>query len=94
MFQVFYLLNLNINIHIKLELFYLFFDRRPAHKSCFLSCKPFIVNATFLTGLVVFSVSWFVQLTVPTGQETEETTRPVENVALTMKGLQERKHNL
>ena len=27
-------------------------------------------------------------------QGTEETTRPVENVALTMKGLQERKHNL
>ena len=27
-------------------------------------------------------------------QEIEETTRPVENVALTTKGLQERKHNL
>jgi hypothetical protein len=27
-------------------------------------------------------------------QETEETTKPVENVALTMKDLQERKHNL
>ena len=27
-------------------------------------------------------------------QETEETTRPVENVALTTKGLQERKYNL
>ena len=26
-------------------------------------------------------------------QEREETTRPVENVALTMKALQERKHN-
>ena len=27
-------------------------------------------------------------------QETKGTTRPVENVALTTKGLQERKHNL
>ena len=27
-------------------------------------------------------------------EETEGTTRPVENVALTTKGLQERKHNL
>ena len=26
-------------------------------------------------------------------QETEETTRPVKNFALTTKGLQERKHN-
>ena len=26
-------------------------------------------------------------------QETEETIRPVENVTLTTKGLQERKHN-
>jgi hypothetical protein len=27
-------------------------------------------------------------------EETEETIRPVENVALTTKGTQERKHNL
>ena len=51
----------------------------------FLSCIPFVVNATFSTDLVVSSVS---------SQETEETTKPVENVALTTKGLQERKHNL
>ena len=38
-----------------------------------------IVNATFSTGLVVPSL--------------QGTTRPVENVAFTMKGLQERKHN-
>ena len=51
--------------------------------SCIFSCRPFVVNATFSTGLVVSS-----------GHEKEETTRPVENVALTAKGLQERKHNL
>ena len=42
----------------------LFFHRRPTHKFCFLSCRPFVVNETFSTGLVVFSVSWLGQLTV------------------------------
>ena len=32
---------------------YLFFHRRPTHKLCFLSCMPFVVNATFSTGLDV-----------------------------------------
>ena len=32
--------------------FYLFFHRRPTHQLCFLSCMPFVVNATFSTGLV------------------------------------------
>ena len=41
---------------------YLFFHRRPTHKLCFLSCTPFVVNATFSTGLVVSSVSWLGQL--------------------------------
>ena len=59
-----------------LELFYLSFHHRPIHKLCFLSCRPFVVNARCSTSL---------------GQETEETTRPVKNVALTTKGLQERK---
>jgi hypothetical protein len=63
----------------QLELFYLFFHRRPTHKLCFVSCTPFIVDETFSTYLVVSSVSWLV---------------PVENAALTTKGLQERKHNL
>jgi len=53
----------------------------------FLSCRPFVV-ITFSTGLVsieVTSVSWL--------QETEVTsipTRPVENVVITTKGLQDR----
>ena len=38
--------------------YYLFFHRRPTHKLYFLSCRSFVVNATFSTGLVVFSVSW------------------------------------
>ena len=44
--------------------YYLFFRRCPTHKLCFLSCRPFIVNVTFSTGLVVSSVSWLGQLTV------------------------------
>ena len=43
--------------------YYLFFHSRPNHKLCFLSCMPFVVNATFSTGLVVSSVSWLWQLT-------------------------------
>ena len=77
---------LNIMFHalmgrFHLELFYLFFHRRPTHKLWFLSCRPFVVNATFSTGLVVSSISW---------------PKPgnVENVALTTKDVQERKHNL
>ena len=44
----------------------------------FLSCRPFVVNATFSTG-------WVFQ------KKLGHPKRPVENVALTMKGLQERK---
>ena len=55
--------------------YHLFFHNRPIYKLCFLSCRPFIVNAKFSTGLVVSSVSWFGQLTVnderPTGKKTE-----------------------
>ena len=37
---------------------YLLFHRCPTHKLCFLSYRPFVVNATFSTDLVVSSVSW------------------------------------
>ena len=47
----------------QLLLFYLFLHRRPTRKLCFF-CRPFVVTATFSTGLVVSSVSWLVQLTV------------------------------
>ena len=49
----------------------------------FLSCRPFVVITTLSTGLVGVEVL----------KETEVTstpTRPVENVALTTKGLQKR----
>ena len=29
--------------------YYLFFNRRSTHWLCFLSCRPFVVNATFFT---------------------------------------------
>ena len=35
--------------------YYLFFHRRPNHKFCFLSCRSFVANATFSTGLIVSS---------------------------------------
>ena len=46
-------------------LFYLFFTVVPSNTSVFLSCRPFVVNRTFSTGLVgvdVSSVSWLGQL--------------------------------
>ena len=73
------------NISIRIILIAYLFHRHPTHKLCFLSWRPFVVNTTFLTGLVVPSVSWL---------GTEGTTSPVENVVLTTKGLQERKQNL
>ena len=40
------------NISVRIIYFnYLFFHRRPSHKLCFLSYRPFVVNATFSTGL-------------------------------------------
>ena len=44
--------------------YYLFFHRRPIQKLCFLSCRPFVVNATFSTGIADSFVSWFWQLIV------------------------------
>ena len=43
----------------------------------FLSCRPFVVITTFSTGLVGVEV-------------TSTPTRPVENVVITTKGLQDR----
>ena len=67
-----------INNYNYLFLLPIFPSSSPTHKLCFPSCRPFVVNTTFSTGFVVSSVS----------------TRPVENVMLTTKGLEERKHNL
>jgi hypothetical protein len=57
----------NINILLLVTIiyfYYLFFHRRPTHKLCFISCRPFVVNATFSTGLVDSSVFWLGQLTL------------------------------
>ena len=70
---------------IKLPLFSTVF---PSNICMFLSCSSFVVITTFSTGLVgveVTSVSWL-------GQETKVTstpTRPVVNVVITTKGLQD-----
>ena len=50
---------------------YQFFHRLPTHKLCFLSCRPFVVNATFSTGLVVPSVSCRVNDEKPSGKKTQ-----------------------
>ena len=57
----------------------------PSNSRLFLSCRPFVV-ITFSTGRVG------VEVTSLPSQETEITstpTRPVENVAITTKGLQD-----
>ena len=51
----------------------------------FLSCRPFVAITTLSTGLVgdeVTSVSWLEVTSTP--------TRPVDNVVITTKGLQDR----
>ena len=50
----------------QLELFVIiaYFPIVVTFNSCFLSCRPFVVNATFSKDLVVSSVSWLGQLTV------------------------------
>ena len=56
----------------------------------FLSCRPFVAITTLSTGLVgveVTSVSWLGQLTVVP-------TRPVDNVVMATKGLQDRNTNI
>ena len=60
----------------------------PSNSRLFLSCRPFVVIRTFSTGLVGVEVTF-----VCPRQETEVTstpTRPVENVVITTKGLQDR----
>ena len=55
-----------ISVRINL-LFYLFFTVIPSNSCVFLSCRPFVVNTSFTTGLVgveVSSVSWLGQVTV------------------------------
>ena len=46
----------------------------PSNICMFLSCRPFVIIKTFSTGLVGVEVP----------------TRPVENIVITMKGLQDR----
>ena len=66
------LILLNILFHapmgrLKLELIYYFTNFStvvPSNSCVFLSCRLFVVNMTFSTGLVVSSVSWLGQLTV------------------------------
>ena len=58
---------------------------------CFFPVGLSLLIQHFQQVLEVSSVSWLGQLIVNCpSQETEETSRPVENVVLTMKGLQER----
>ena len=64
----------NEKISVRIIYFYYpFFHCHPTHKLCFLSCRPFVVNRPTVDNCP--------------SQETEETTRPVENIALTTKGL-------
>ena len=60
------LIGILLSIIINL-LFSLYFTVVPSNTCVFLSCKPFVVNTTFSTGLVgveVSSVYWLGQLTV------------------------------
>ena len=69
-----------ILVRINLPLFYTVL---PSSSRLFLSCRPFDVITTFSTGLVGVEA---------TSQETEVTskpTRPVENVFITTKDLQD-----
>ena len=64
----------------------------PSHPIVvFLSCRPFVVNATFSTGLVGFEVSSAYGLGHTRRQmKLQRLTRPLENVALTKKYPQDR----
>ena len=85
----------NISVRINLPLFSTVL---PSNSRLFLSCRPFVVITTFSTGLVgvkFTSVSWS-PVNCPS-QETEVTstpTRPVENVVITTKDLQDRNNLL
>ena len=77
-----YIILLNIMLHalmgrFQLELFYLFFHRRPTHKLRFLSCRPFVINVTFSTGLVeCWSFFCFLSSVNCQSQKTEEALTP------------------
>ena len=52
----------------------------------FLSCRPFVVITTLSTGLVGVEVTSVTEVT-------STPTRPVDNVVIAMKGLQDRNIN-
>ena len=60
----------------KISVRIIYFSTVVPLNSCFLSCRPFAVNAH-----------------IRRQKKLQHPTSPVENVALTTKGLQERKHN-
>ena len=53
-------------ISVGIVYFYYLFFPPSSHLQVvfFFSCRPFVINATFSTGLVVSSASWFRQLTI------------------------------
>ena len=79
----------NSKFYLHLEFIYLYFP--PSSQLVyvmFLSCRPFVVITTLSTGLVGVEIT----INCPS-QETEVTstpTRPVDNVLITTKGLQDR----
>ena len=61
----------------------------------FLSCRPFVVITTFSTGLAGVEVTCLLAWAVCLETEvTSTSTRPVENIVLTTKGLQDRNMQL
>ena len=62
--------------------YHLFFHRRPTHKLCFLSCRTFVVNATFSTGLVVSSVSFVENVALTTKDLQEKKTQLVSGTTV------------
>ena len=71
----------------QLELIYLYF---PPSFHLTVGCFCPVGLSTGLLGVEVTSVSWLGQLTV---KVTSTPTRPVENVVITTKGLQDRNKN-
>ena len=71
----------------RISLFFIaLFTVLPFNSCVFLSCSPFVVITTFSTSLFGLS-SFFCQ-------KLQRPTRPVKNVVITTKGLQERKIQL
>ena len=59
----------------------------------YISCRLFVVNAIFSTGIVVCSVSWLWQLSTAQATRKKKLQNLFKIFALTTKGLQEIKHN-